>query len=295
MSPVDLYALHRLARVATDLGYYNAAKLFSAAAASLVNRQLYSETLPKTEADFLAALQGLEPDLLQANLDASLTASLKNIRAALSGGRLVFYDDVPPIFVCRICGQIAREQPPEYCPACGAGQLTFQNFSAVYYLEPEPIRAVLAQLARTPDWLEHILGSLSAEQIAQKVGGVEGEWSLLEAAGHLVDAQDLIAQRVQLYFENESPDLAAKAAWDMIEAAQLSAPQAAARFRQSRAAMLTRLRAAEPIYWTRLGRHAEFGPVTLQQQVSYFAKHEQWHMAQMTRIRRALLKSRGDS
>jgi len=28
--------------------------------------------------------------------------------------------------------------------------------------------------------------------------------------------------------------------------------------------------------------------VTLQQQCTYFAKHEQWYMAQMTRIRRAL-------
>jgi hypothetical protein len=31
--------------------------------------------------------------------------------------------------------------------------------------------------------------------------------------------------------------------------------------------------------------------LNLQQQVSYFAKHEQFHMAQITRIRQALIRS----
>ena len=52
--------------------------------------------------------------------------------------------------------------------------------------------------------------------------------------------------------------------------------------------MLTQLRSAPADRWTNVGQHNEFGPVTLQQQCTYFAKHEQWHMAQITRIRRAL-------
>jgi hypothetical protein len=52
--------------------------------------------------------------------------------------------------------------------------------------------------------------------------------------------------------------------------------------------MLTQLRSAPADRWTNAGQHNEFGPVTLQQQCTYFAKHEQWYMAQMTRIRRAL-------
>jgi hypothetical protein len=52
--------------------------------------------------------------------------------------------------------------------------------------------------------------------------------------------------------------------------------------------MLTKLHAVPIEYWVRVGQHTEFGPVTLQQQCSYFAKHEQWHMAQIMRIRHAL-------
>jgi uncharacterized damage-inducible protein DinB len=110
----------------------------------------------------------------------------------------------------------------------------------------------------------------------------------LEAAGHLLDTQHLIAQRVQLFLTQPAPDLKSKAMWQTVEAATLSHAEIAAQFRQSRTAMLDQLRTISADYWTRLGQHNEFGPVTLQQQCSYFAKHEQWHMAQITRIRHAL-------
>ena len=215
--------------------------------------------------------------------------SLQHVQTALTAGRLVLYEDAAPVFVCRVCGEVARDQAPEYCPTCGAGHLTYQDFSATYYLEPEPIPELLAQLALTPDWLDHILSDVPPERTTQKVSGVEGEWSLIEAAGHLLDAQDLIAFRVSLFLTNESPNLSAKPVWEMTDAAKLSAHQIADRFRRSRETMLARLRSADPAYWARVGQHAEFGPVTLQQQAGYFVKHEQWHMAQITRIRDALV------
>jgi uncharacterized damage-inducible protein DinB len=73
-----------------------------------------------------------------------------------------------------------------------------------------------------------------------------------------------------------------------VESARLSSAEIAAEFRLSREAMLTQLRSAPADRWTNVGQHNEFGTVTLQQQCTYFAKHEQWHMAQITRIRRAL-------
>lgn len=288
MNDLDLLSLHRLARAATDLGHYNAGKLLIAAAASLTNRKLSNEVLPKTDADFAVALGALEPMLAAAGVEAGLPAMLKNIRGALTEGRMILYDDAPPVFVCRVCGEAAFHSAPEHCPHCGAGTLTFQNFHSTYYLDPEPVPLVLAQLAATPDWLDRTLAGLTQEQAERKVAGAEGEWSLHEAAGHLLDAQDLISFRVGLFMENEKPNLSAKAVWEMVESARLSANKLAAVFRDSRAAMLAQLREVTPMMWTRVGQHTEFGPVTLQQQATYFAKHEQWHMAQMTRIRRAL-------
>ncbi|HEY4723274.1 MAG TPA: DinB family protein, partial [Anaerolineae bacterium] len=274
----------------TDTGYYNAAKILNAAAASLINRRLYAESLPKTDDDLAAALSASEPALAEAQLDPQLLAALRQARTAIATDHIILQRDVPAFWVCRACGEVARDEAPEHCPQCGAGQLTFQTFPAAYYLEPLPVDEVLSQLNRTPDWLDGVLRHLSAEQLAQRIGGAEGEWSLIEAAGHLLDSQYLIAQRVNLFFESESPALNARPLWQLIDPANLTAAQIAERFRQARSEMLVQLHAASSSLWIRVGQHSEFGPVTLQQQVSYFAKHEQWHMAQITRIMQALTR-----
>ncbi|HET7375489.1 MAG TPA: DinB family protein, partial [Anaerolineae bacterium] len=117
----------------------------------------------------------------------------------------------------------------------------------------------------------------------------EGEWSLSEAAEHLLGSQQLIEQRVDLFMSNDAPNLSAKSAREMIDSAGLPAQALTLAFRKSRSHMLGELKAAPAATWERIGQHTEFGPVTLQQQVTYFAKHEHWHMAQMTRIRKALV------
>ncbi|HEY4722661.1 MAG TPA: hypothetical protein VII92_12485 [Anaerolineae bacterium] len=57
---------------------------------------------------------------------------------------------------------------------------------------------------------------------------------MIEAAGHLPDSQYLIAQRVNLFFESESPALNARPVWQLIDSANLTAGQIAGRLRQSR-------------------------------------------------------------
>ena len=288
MSSVDVYALQRLSRTAADLGHYNLGKLLNAAATSLANRSLYAESLPKTDRGLAEAVGHLEPALRAAGLDPQLLAAIQHAREIIAAGNLIFYDDAPPVWVCRVCGEVALRTLPEHCPHCGAGALVFQFFPAAFYLEPEPVPAIMAQLARTPAWLDATLRSLAEEQARHRVDGTEGAWSLHEAAGHLLDTQHLIAQRVELFLEHTAPNLNAKAMWQAVESARLSAAEIAAEFRLSREAMLTQLRSAPADRWTNVGQHAEFGPVTLQQQCTYFAKHEQWHMAQITHIRRGL-------
>ena len=288
MPDLDLYALLRVSRTAADLGHYNLGKLLNAAAASLANRSLYVASLPRTDRALAEAVSQLEPALRAAGLDPQLLAAIQRAREVIAAGNLIFYDDAPFVWVCRVCGEVALRTLPDHCPHCGAGVLVFQFFPAAFYLEPEPVPTIMAQLARTPDWLDAALRSLAEEQARQRVDGAEGAWSLHEAAGHLLDTQHLIAQRVELFMEHTAPNLNAKAMWQAVESARLSAAEIAAEFRLSREAMLTQLRSAPADRWTNVGQHAEFGPVTLQQQCTYFVKHEQWHMAQITRIRRAL-------
>ena len=284
----DLQALLRMSRTAADLGHYNLGKLLSAAAASLANRSLYAEPLPKTDRELAEAVSQLEPALHAAGLDSQLLAAIQQAREIVAAGSLILYDDAPPVWVCRVCGEVALRTLPDHCPQCGAGELVFQFFPAAFYLEPEPVPVIMAQLARTPDWLDAALRGLAEEPARQRVDGAEGAWSLHEAAGHLLDTQHLIAGRVELFMVHLAPNLSAKAMWQAVESARLSAAEIAAEFRLSREAMLIQLRSAPANCWTNVGQHAEFGPVTLQQQCTYFAKHEQWHMAQITRIRRVL-------
>ena len=289
MTAIDPIPLLRLSRAAADLGHYNLAKLLNGAVAASLNREWFTTSLPKTDRALVDALEAIEPLLQAAALDRSLVEKIEQARSLIATNQIVLYPDAPPLYVCRVCGEVAWQAAPAHCPHCSAGALVFQFFPPAFYLEPEPVPLVLAQLARTPNWLDAILDGLTAAQTTRQVDGVEGEWSLLEAAGHLLDTQELIAQRVMMFFETERPDLNAKVMWQTVESARLPAGEIALSFRRSRESMLSQLRAAPPEVWQHIGQHTEFGPVTLQQQCTYFAKHEQWHMAQITHIRHALV------
>ena len=287
MTEFDPVPFMRLARAAADLGHYNLGKMLNAAVLSALNRSLFTENLPKTDRELAEAVAALEPQL-RATVDASLLAAIQQARSLIAAEQLVLYVDAPPLYVCRVCGEVAWQAAPEHCPHCGAGALVFQLLLPAFYLEPEPVPSIMEQLSRTPNWLDEVLDGLTPEQAARRIDGTEGAWSLAEAVGHVLDTQELIAQRVDLFLESTSPNLNAKAMWQTVEASRLTIAEIAVNFRRSRHAMLTRLRSAQPEIWLRTGQHDEFGPVTLQQQCTYFAKHEQWHMAQMTRLRRTL-------
>lgn len=287
-SHLNAYAMQRLRRAATDQGHYNLAMLLNAAQTSITTRRLAAESLPKSDRALAESVAELLPQLQAAGLDPELLAQIDRARAKLAAGELILYDDAPPVLVCRVCGQVALQSTPAHCPQCGAGALIFEPFPATFYLEPLPVPVILDHLARTPDWLAALIDGLNDAQAAQSVDGAEGAWSLQEAIGHVLDTQELIAQRVNLFMQFESPNLTAAAMWNQIESANLTVTEMVAYFRQSRSAMLTILQAASPAHWRRVGQHTEFGPVTLQQQCGYFARHEQWHMAQMTRLRRTV-------
>jgi uncharacterized damage-inducible protein DinB len=288
MTHFNSYAVQRLSRAATDQGHYNLALLLNAALTSIMTRQLAAESLPETGWDLAADVAELLPQLQVGGLDPELLTLIDRARATLADGGIILYEDAPSTWVCRACGQVALRTASDHCPHCGAGLLVFEAFPATFYLEPLPVPVILEQMAHTPEWLAALIQGVGDAEATQSIEGVEGAWSLHEAIGHILDTQQLIAQRVNLFMQAESPDLTAAAMWGQVESASLRVVEMLARFRQSRTAMLAVLRDARPNHWTRLGRHAEFGPVTLQQQCGYFARHEQWHMAQMTRLRRAL-------
>jgi len=126
MTDLDLAALYRLARAASDLGHYNLSKLLNVAAVSYVNRAAWSGSPLTTDRALAEAVAALEPQLRAAQLDQHLLSALQRARETVAAGQLVSYEEAPIIYVCRVCGAVVQTTPPEQCPYCGAGQLVFQ-------------------------------------------------------------------------------------------------------------------------------------------------------------------------
>jgi hypothetical protein len=108
-----------------------------------------------------------------------------------------------------------------------------------------------------------------------------------EAIHHYLITESLLAGRVRQILEQDRPRLAGLAAWTA-ELEGASTEDMFRRFRESRQATIGRLSGLNAEQWLRIGEHEEFGPVTLLQQASYFARHDHSHLGQVEAIRRAI-------
>ena len=108
-----------------------------------------------------------------------------------------------------------------------------------------------------------------------------------EAIHHFLVTESLLSGRVRQILEQDRPRLAGLAAW-AAALDQATAEEMFRTFRESRRETVARLRTLKPDQWLRIGEHEEFGPVTLLQQASYFARHDHSHLGQVEAIRKAV-------
>jgi len=281
--------LIRLVRVARGLeagGYYNAAKLFWAAAFSQEIRASNEQGV-LLEADDLDQEMQTAIDMLDAaGAKPELIAALQYGRGAAREDRIIPWTEIPEVYVCRTCGEIALGQAPQRCPTCGARAITFREFPPVYYLEPLRPQQVVAALISGPDEVEDAVKGLSEEQMTQSAR--PGEWAIGEVLWHLLMAQSVFAARVEKMLAEDNPSLEGIAVWTIEGEESLWARDILARYRDSRMATVDRLKAMSPGDWWRTARHEEFVQFTILQQASYFAKHERSHLPQIDAIRQAV-------
>ena len=101
---------------------------------------------------------------------------------------------------------------------------------------------------------------------------------------HLRDAQGVLSIRLNLIIEQENSLLESKAVFEWATKEEEHPPTTQEIFdtyRASRQETIARLESIPLSDWWRPGQHEEFGPVTLRQQVSYFASHETTHLPQI--------------
>lgn len=288
MTPIaDYDLLLRSIRVARELekgGFYNAAKLFWAAAFSHEIRATNAMPLPARPSGLLDEMDAVIAALHAAGRDPAEIAAMRASASGVRENRTISWQEVPAVAVCRGCGAI-RLGAEGACPACGADALTLRQVTPIWFFDPLSPAEVLAALESGPAALSALVDGQSEAQLNRPPE--PGEWSIRETLWHLLVAEQLFAGRVHKLLTEDNPLLSGMASWTVTGEGALSAQEIFGRLLALRQETLSRLRGMAAGDWWRSGFHEEWGQVTLLQQATYFARHERSHYAQIAGARQA--------
>ena len=243
----SLVQLFGVARGLEDEGRYNEAKFYRAAGLA---------ELVRTTIEHPRAGDGLD--------------------AAMLGSGLQLPDDTTQrVFICRRCGERFTGNPPDRCPGCRSGFLSFMEVLPIYYLEPLEPAAIVAALAELPGWMRETCGDLPEEAAGR------GEWPLREICSHLLGAERLLIGRARRTVAEEDPEFRIMSPSEVKEEATTTFEELLDSFARQRASDLEWIGSLRPEDWVRTGRHPEWGRITLVQQLSYLARHEHSHLGDL--------------
>jgi hypothetical protein len=141
-----------------------------------------------------------------------------------------------------------------------------------YFRRPLGVGELLATLATVPAEVERLCTGVSEEQAGR------GSWPMREIVAHLLGAERLLIGRANRMLEEDDPELTSafppfedeKRLGRLVEA-----------FRAARERTLRRFETLTSDQWQRTGRHPEWGRLTVLEQLSWLARHEQSHLAEL--------------
>ena len=143
--------------------------------------------------------------------------------------------------------------------------------------------AIVATVKAIPAALEGILANLSGETWTQSPH--PEEWSLVEIISHLRDVErEVNLPRIQTFLREENPFITADDTdlWVSERAyAEDNGEAALQDFIAARVKTLATLKNLSEEDWQRTGRHAIFGPISLQEQLGFMAEHDRVHLRQI--------------
>lgn len=273
-----LIELGRIARALEDEGHYQSAKLFRAALLS----ELADATRdrPRTKEQLARAIADAERWIDEQSRLSPLAEPISLVAETVRAGKMRFEGDLAPVWVCRYCGQTMRSSRPDACPGCGAGWLSFEAVPAVFYLLPLDRDIVIGALEAFPRVVAGVCAGLSEADAGS------GEWPPRDVVSHLLGAQRLLGRRALQTLAEDEPEFRPVPPTEVAEKSDGGRPtvgELVARFRETRDAFLEKLRPAGSDQLRRIGRHPQWGPMTLLQQISYIARHEHSHLGDLAR------------
>jgi hypothetical protein len=159
------------------------------------------------------------------------------------------------------------------------------NFDFPAGIYPEMIERIRG----TPARLEDLLASLSPETMTAQV---DGRWSMQENAGHLLDLESLVSQRIDEYVAGNSALHAADMSNRKTHDANhnnVSADSILKAFRTARHDIVRRLENFDADVFERSALHPRLNvPMRLVDMLFFQAEHDDYHLARISELKRLL-------
>jgi uncharacterized damage-inducible protein DinB len=144
---------------------------------------------------------------------------------------------------------------------------------------------LVEMLRATPVVLRTLVRGVGDE--GARVAPGEGDWSVVEVAAHLADADEKALDRIARMTGEDEPVIEG---YDQVALAErrryreMNLAEVLDRFERLRAQRVAELESLEDTAWGRTGRHTQEGVITLYQLTAHMCKHDAVHLAQIARI-----------
>jgi len=146
--------------------------------------------------------------------------------------------------------------------------------------------AIVAIIKSIPAALKILLSNLPEERWCESPH--PDEWSLVEVVSHLRDVErEVNLPRLQTFLQEENPLITADDTDLWVGERNYAAQNGDAALADYMAARMETLAVLDELSeddWKRTGRHAIFGPITLQEQLGFMAEHDRVHVQQVYKL-----------
>jgi len=159
------------------------------------------------------------------------------------------------------------------------------NFTFPTAIYPEMIE----RLRGVPARLEEHCGGLSTHILTNQL---DGRWSIQENAGHLLDLESLVQQRLDEYLANartlHAADMSNKKTYDASHNA-VSVETVLGNFREQRTLTVERLQTFDEEVFGRIALHPRLNvDMRLVDMLFFQAEHDDYHLTRISELRRSM-------
>ena len=146
---------------------------------------------------------------------------------------------------------------------------------------------MIERVRGTPARLEELLAGLPSETLTAQV---EGRWSMQENAGHLLDLESLVSQRIDEYLAGNSAlhaaDMSNRKTYDASHN-DVSVDTILKAFRAARLEIVSRLESFDAEIFARSALHPRLNvPMRLVDMLFFQAEHDDYHLARISELKK---------